>query len=382
MNGKVKSILFKVEIEGRGVVNYDSNDQKYVAYRNSILYSKDRNIQHSNVLFAKKIWTSKENDVNNGKDLDYKLKISGNSLRNAIFSNDSIEFNTKIAHTPNLLHYYMASVPTLLRGGLWTDHNYKRKGPIGIGDAIQSNNAQSSIEIFTKSGVKESQEDTGKSDTSLYYKETVGDITYESRCTIDLKNLQFISCDDLFDRKAFSSDTFEDYVINGEKYIGYKHYLSKSLPMLKNLELGYYMMNGSIIQIPEHGILLDNETVLYLTKELFKRVLSLNINKSTSYAQVKSLKIKFVIDSIDNKFSDSNGWIDINTEGDIDNLSFDAHEFYTKFDAEEANAIREEYVKVFEKTARDKKLEREKNVEEKRTNRKNKKNITETEIDE
>jgi len=47
---KVKSILFRATLEGKGVVNFDSNDQKYMWNQ---LKNKERST-HDNVSFAKK----------------------------------------------------------------------------------------------------------------------------------------------------------------------------------------------------------------------------------------------------------------------------------------------------------------------------------------
>ena len=69
---KVKNIIFKLEIQGDGIVNMDSNDQKWIHNGfNSILRT---NGNYNNVSFAKK------NFYKDGDSLNFKIKISCGSI--------------------------------------------------------------------------------------------------------------------------------------------------------------------------------------------------------------------------------------------------------------------------------------------------------------
>ena len=89
------------------------------------------------------------------------------------------------------------------------DYQYKKKSALTLTSAVQTNNALSSIEVGTTSGVKNTDEN--KSDNTLHYHETIGDITYLATGVIDLMQLQFVSMDEIFDRLALNSDYFNVY---------------------------------------------------------------------------------------------------------------------------------------------------------------------------
>lgn len=330
MTKTVKNILVKLELDGKGIVNYDSNDQKYMARKTRTLKN---NTNYSNIMFAKKNFIKVGETENNEPILDYKIKISNNSLNNAVFSDSQVENNTAIAHHKMLLYMNMATVSSILRGYLWTDGGFKKSSILTLCDAVQSNNAQSSIEIFTKSGVKNKNEGSDVSDTSLFFKETVGDITYETIGNIDLKKLQFISCDSLFDRLALNPDDFEIY----------KQFLNKNLPNSEYIKLDYYLLKNTIVNIPEYGILFNNDNIVYMVKELIEKILSINIQKKGSFAKTKSLKIKLVYDSLIDTFENSENWITITSREDINNLNFETNFIYIPVNKEESLRIRTEF---------------------------------------
>lgn len=338
MSGKVKNILIKLELEGRGVVNYDSNDQKHMVRQTDM---SGAYTYHNNVMFAKKSFTRKGEVDDKGREkLDYRLKLSNNFLSNAVFSKNQIEANTAIAHHDMLLYMNIASIPSILRGYLWTDHAFKKNSVLTLTDAIQTNEAQSSIDVFTKSGVKETKEsESDIGDTSLYFKETVGDITYESIGNIDLKNLQFISCDNLFDRMAFNSDMFETY----------KKFLSKQLPNSDDMSLGYYMLDNTIVNIPELGILFNEEQIQFMIKHLLRDIVGIGVYKKGGYVKTGNLKIKLVKDPLIDTFNNEDGWITIENEDDIQNLNFEIDYAYSLVDEEELVEIRKEFEEELKK---------------------------------
>lgn len=337
---KIKNILIALEFEGNGVVNYDSNDQKYMCNRTQYLKSISRN---SNVSFAKKSFTKNDDDT-----LNYKLKVSSDCLKNDMSKYDMVSKNPNIIHHLMLLYSYIASPIGIIFGYLFMakdDKLYKKSSVITLCDAEQICNAQSSLEVFSRSGTKESNEGTDKSDNSFYYKETVGNIRYATIGNIDLMKLQLVSCDELFDRKAFVSDDFK----------AYKDFLSKRMPGFTS-ELNYYQLIDSIIRIPEYGILLTNENQVFLVKEALKRLLGINIRRKNAYCKTASLKIKLVVDPTVDTHNNPNNWITISSVADIDALTFESQFYYELVDIAAAIELRKEFKKNLDDV---KKLEKE-----------------------
>ena len=177
----IKNILLKLELEGQGIVNYDSNDQKYILNDTHL----KNVIKSDNVSYAKK--TFYQND--DGK-LSFKIKISNDSLKHSMFGQDMISQNPNIVHHDYLLYNYIASPTGFLRGYLFPKKigdTQKKSSPISLCDAEQTCNAKSAIEVFSRSGEKISNDGTSdKGDTTFYFKETIGKIKYESIGAIDL----------------------------------------------------------------------------------------------------------------------------------------------------------------------------------------------------
>lgn len=322
---KIKNVNFEINLKGNGLVNFDSGDQKYLWNRESKDGNKNKfsSIDNNNV-YAKKVYYRTEDNK-----LEYKNKISSDSLRNSIFRGDAIAVNPTISHNKNLLYQFIGSTVGLMRGYMFAgDETIKRKSPLTITSAIQTNNAESYMEFHARSGQKKKNDDSDKSDTTIFNKETIGDITYKSEGFINIQSLEFISCDPIFDRYSFNSD---DYNV-------LKFFLNKSLPNF-NSDLGYYTLKTSAINVAEYGLKLTNEQIVYLIKETLKRILNINIVRATSYAKVESLKIELVTDVINPK---NNVWVEIKTEEDIDNLQFEVEEYYVLSDESEAKKQREE----------------------------------------
>jgi len=314
---KVKNILFKMELEGNGVVNCDSNGQKWIW--NEISGGKYET--DNNLIFAKKNIYQKSNG-----EYDYKIKISSNCLRHNIFIDDIPFQSPNILHNNYLLVSMLASPAIINRGHLFAlnedeiDKTIRRKSVLCIIDAEQTNNCKSKIELMTVSGEK-------ISDTSLFNKETVGDITYETDGNIDLMQMQFISCSKNLDRLAFNPDLFPLY----------SELLKKRLPSF-NSELKYYRITNSVVELPEYGFLLSNTDVVELTKNLLYKMLKMNIYKSGSSVVTSKLKIKLVYDVFNDKKNNSDGWIEL-TKDVIDNLNFENENFYTEYDFENAKTL-------------------------------------------
>lgn len=335
---KVKNILFRMNLNGNGIVNYDSNEQKWVYSNLPTEKFNHMKTRHDNVSYAKKRF------FGSGDNANSKIVISSDCLRHNIFIKESQTQSPNLIHNEALLYSFIASPTSLLRGYLFAkDETLKRSGALSITDATQTNDSVSTLETFSRSGAKNTDVDKEGSDNSFYKKEVIGDITYETFGVIDLMKLQFVSCDQIFDRYAFNPDLFPFY----------KQLIGAKLPNF-NSELGYYQQIGSDIKIPEYGFMLSNENVLFIVKDLLKKLLSLNITKKNAFANVASLEYKLVFDPIQDTMYSEDNWVPVTSQTDIDSIDFEMESFYQLEDTETSEKVRQSLIDNYEaiKTAK------------------------------
>jgi len=342
---KVKNVKFEIELEGHGIVNYDSDKQKFVWVKQNVDESaKQRlsvlNLKNTNNKFAKKHYFRNENG-----DLDYIIKISTDCLRQAIFSGDAIVINPKIAHHKILLNSFIGSPLGLLRGYMFgNDEVIKSNSAITVTAPKQTNNSLSSMELCSRSGEKREKDDSGNGDTTLFNKETIGDITYSARGFFNISALEFKSADTNHGRYSFNPD---DYSI-------LKTFLTKNLPNF-DTEPAYYQLITASTEAGEYGIKLTSEQIVYLIKEGLKRVYNVNILRSGAYVTLSKMRVQLVGDVLNPQ---NNKWVDITSISDIDNLDFEVEEYYTKIEESQTlkdREIMEENFKIDVQKRKDKK---------------------------
>lgn len=324
---KVKGILFNFDLVGTGIVNFDNKDQRFQWNQ----LSGKPHCKYDNVNFAKKNWYKDENG-----ELTYKVKISSDCLRNAIFKTDFQCQSPNIADNELIFLIFLSSPASILRGYQFTTkvYPYKKKSTVTITDAEQTCDAVSNIEIGSTSGLKITDEN--KSDTTLHYHESVGNIKYSGAGAIDLKELQFLSMDQVFDRMALNSDLFDNY----------SKFLKTKLPSF-NSTPKYYYIDGTSVKIPELGVVFSDEDVVTLVKEFFKRLLSLNISRRNSYAKIYGLKIKFIYDCTVDTLNENENWITIKNESEVP--EFEPENFYVEeVDFDKAKELRFAFEKAIE----------------------------------
>lgn len=328
MEKKVIGINFKMEMSGRGIVNYDSSDQKYLLFKRNELSSNGTG-SDKNFKLSKKVFTE------NG----YKVKISQECLRHSIYQNEVDNFTTSIMYSPNILSNYIGSKAILTRGYMFAptkeskQETLKRTSCLNITDAIQMFDPESSDDAKkTKLAI----EMVTGADQSIVNIENVGDIKYDAIGSINLKEMSFISTDPLFDRLCVNDDwcqegQYFDTVLKnnlGENYG--KH--------------GYFTNVNKIFttKFGESGILLNDHVIVDLTKYLFKLLAQTEIKRTGSFAKVSSLKYQFIYDGFDSTFSDDKNWIEIKSSDDIESINFEPHHFYVECSEEDVTASKSE----------------------------------------
>jgi hypothetical protein len=308
---------------------------------------------HSNVSYAKKNFYRDEN----GK-LNYKIKISSDCLRNNMFRNDLVAQTPSIQHNDVLLYSYIATPLGMIRGYMFTSKEVlKRKSPLTITDAEQTSNNKSYMEFKAKSGEKNTEKDKVDSDTTIFNKETVGEIFYEAEGNINLSDLQFVGCDSIFDRVSFNSDLYESL---------YKPYAEMNIPNFQ-AQLGFFTLTSSVVDMSEYGLKLSNENVVFLTKETLKKLLGIAILRNNSFARTHSLKVKLVYNPLVDTFKNEEGWITIKTIEDINNLDFNVEDFYSIVEESKAKKLRQNIEEAYQQEQQKKKDKKAKDKKAKTT---------------
>lgn len=369
---KTKQIILRGKLKGHGIVNYDSNEQKFAYIKahkiknnsNDVITvslpdipRKEDGSFADNVLYAKKVFMM-DKDSN---EISSRLKISSNLLRHTIFG-EVPHTNPIISGDPLMMTTFVLSPVGLVRGYMFTTRkdseegglSYARKSALTITDAIQSENdsAMTHFEVHNREGVKD--------DASLFYKESCGDVEYDFMAVIDFKTLRFFSCDPKFGRMAMNPD-FAEKIAAGV--------LQSHFGKQVQFETGGFTDVAQNIgkRYAEYGIFFGDKTVEFLAKKTMKNIFGINISRAGAFASLTGLKAKVVkniiTDTFDediswNDLSDEYGWTTINTVEDIDNMDFGTIEtFYEKVSDDDLMKSSELYKKFDEnhKKARDEK---------------------------
>lgn len=310
-----KSILFKLSLKGNGVVNYDDENQKYMLGKHC---GVDIDWSNKNYNLAKKSYSKKEGD----DKATYNLKISSTCLRHSLFEDDYKATNPNISKLDVCMADFISSVPGLLRGYMFTTRGssdgveggdkgecFILKSPITLTNAEECTGAIPSLEVNSPSGykpVKEEKED--KSSASFYYTENVGDVAYQAKGVIDLKQMQFLSDDLFFGRMAIKNQWLE-----GDRLLD-KVFMNRygRIPYTE----GFFTSTKGVFgdRIAEHGVKFDDEFVRFLVCEALKRLASISIKRAGAYAETDSLQIKIVDDGTIDKFNSEEGWQEVTPE--------------------------------------------------------------------
>lgn len=332
---EINEILFRIKLEGKGIVNNDSNEQKWAFLGEDSKFTSHLKSNHKNVTYAKKNFYRNDND-----ELYYKIKISSDALRYNMFRKDLVSQSPSIQHHDALLYSYVASPLGMIRGYMFASNKetVKRGSPLTITDAEQISKNKTYLETHSRSGEKDIHENKEGSDTSFFKKESVGDIEYLALGSIDLGELQFISADSVYDRYSLNPDKYENF---------YEKYAKLNIPNYEG-KLGYYSMITAKSDLGEYGLKLSNETVKFLVSDIFKRLLDINIKKAGSYAKIKSLQIKFPPKPVMGSNENEDGWINIDSISDIENLDYDIKEKYVIQDESAAKEMRIDIEKAYQ----------------------------------
>lgn len=310
MSFGISNIDFKVLLSGRGVVNRDSESvAKRYAFHEGATIEKNQSFAKTSIT-AKLLKQGDEEDGERKKyQYERKTKISKNLLRNQIFVSEQpyqtshLLANLTSSSGSNYLPKMVSSFAHIVRGFLYArdgSNAYKRKSPLMISDAIQTNDELLKLEVGASSGIR--------TDTSFYFFDQAGDLKYEAIGSLDLVELGFISCDPLFDRQAFNSDNYEEVV----------DLLQSRLGLEPSPEMKHYRKIGSEVIMGERGMILSHKDCLKLAIMTFERIQKIFIKRTSGYAKTDAIQLVLTeANGIPFNFEKNEYTLNINRDTDV-----------------------------------------------------------------
>lgn len=301
MSKKVNKIQLKLTLEGRGLVNYNGNEVPSRFVRQMHSNGKINN----NGTFAKENIYKKIiiDEEGNEKSVDIPKKIiSSNLLRKMICGDENLVNADKLVSIPKLRVALLSQDNTIIRGFAVMNRstNLKRKSAISVSDAEQISDTATWLETRTAEGDRD--------DTSLFFKETCGSIEYSSDIFFDIKQLQFISTDDNYDRMSLTEKDVNGFIEHIDGRYG-----------KNNAKYGNWGTTHLNV-IGEQGIVLSDKVVTNIIRGTIKRMLDVNIQRAGAYAKTKDIEISLGYEGDVNDLSSKPEFTKINNIEDYDKL--------------------------------------------------------------
>lgn len=300
MKKKVNKITLILGLEGQGLVNYNGNRIPKRFLHEMISNGK----KNDNGSFAKEhIYTEEIIDADGKKktiEIPKKF-ISSNLIRKKITGDENSVNADKLMTNKKLRVAFLSQDNVMVRGfAALKNVNLKRAGAICVTNAEQTSNTKTYLETQTTEGERDSN--------SLFFKETCGQIEYESEIFFDIKQLHFISIDDNYDRMSLLETDVEDFVSNINKRYG------EGSAVFGNWGTTHLNVMG------EQGIWLSSKVVSNIIRETIKRVFEIDIKRAGSYARTKSIKIALGYEGDEIDLLVEPKYISINNISDYDKL--------------------------------------------------------------
>ena len=313
---KANKIEILLDIKGQGLVNYNGKKPHSRFVHDMI----DNGKVTTNGSFAKENIYYQETIGDDGNKKIIKIAkkiISGNLIRKEILGDENCVNADKLCSNNNLRIAFLSQDNVIARGftTLKDGVNLKRKGAFSVPDAEQTCGAITWLETRTSEGKK--------TENSLFFKEVCGNIEYSTKICVDVKQLQFISIDDNYDRMSLKETDVEGFVNHINKRYGDG-----------NATFGNWGTTHLNI-MGEQGIVLSSKVASNIIRETIKRILNVDIKRATSYAKTSSVSISigYPNDSVDllakptyiniNKIEDYDKLVE-NVEFGVDFLAIDA----------------------------------------------------------
>ncbi len=276
----IKSVDFKIQAKGYGVVNWNGP---------TTLQSEGRIIDNHTLpkLRGFSNLTGKENE----KGFKYKkdpseinftenpLYISQNCIRHHLFRDQAFDLHYA---KDKSLQDVLASITGLIRGYVVPSSQCKRTSPLLLEDFVDQL-GNGNFEQFGQAGERDS--------SSFFSKTTFGETEYTAYGSISIEQLQFISLDKKFDRAAMiiTESQGEEVALAVQNFI-------KSLDSSRDPKAVFhsnYVRKGTIFEEGEVGILLDDTAIDILVKKTLQMLEELTIKQAKGYMYVETVEVDY-----------------------------------------------------------------------------------------
>lgn len=310
----IKSVDFKVRALGHGVVNWNGPTDV-----NGLINGNVRKIQNHSMpklrgYSNKRFKPDGSYSLKFADEVDFcktPLYISQNCIRHHLFRNNGLS-DLQDPIIAKKMDKLLCSITGLLRGYVIPATEDKRTSALLLTDFVDQKN-QGNFEQMGRSGSKEKRTTkTGEEkSTTLFSKTTFGDTEYVGYGSISIEQLQFISLSNKFSRRAM--------MINNEK--AGKEVAQKITDFI--IEIGgggatsakanyhhNYVRRGSVFDIGEEGILLNDKAIDILVNETLDLLKNLAIRQAKGYMYVDSIDVDY------NDSAGGHGMFRIKTDND------------------------------------------------------------------
>ncbi len=277
----IKSVDFKIKAFGHGVVNWNgptslSNEGKTV---DNHTLPKLRGYTNLTGRIKEETGYKYKKEATDINFKETPLYISQNCIRHHLFKEQA--FDLHYADKQNV-DEVLASLTGLIRGYVIPSSQFKRTSPLLIEDFVDQL-GNGNFEQFGQAGERDS--------SSFFSKTTFGDTQYEAYGSISIEQLQFISLDNKFDR---ASMVIED--TQGEELAQKITDFIKSLDTSREPKAVFhenYVRKGTIFDIGETGILLDETAIDILINTTVQMLQDLAIKQAKGYMYVDKLEVDY-----------------------------------------------------------------------------------------
>jgi len=292
----IRSIDFKIVAKGHGVVNWNGSlkmqpfeDGKNKPYEN---HTMPKLRGYNNI---SGYWDDGKPKYKYPNDVDFKktpLYISQNCIRHHLFRENSF-FDLQSKEVVENLDKLLCSMVGLVRGYVIPATENKRTSALLLEDFVDQL-GNGNFEQMTKSGSKEktANKQGKESSNSLFSKTTFGDTHYEAYGSISVEQLQFISLSNKFSRQTITYSMEKDRVNLAKKMTNFLNQLGNT-DKAEAVYHSNYVRRGSIYNIGEEGILLNDEAINIVVNETLKLFKNLVIRQAKGYMYVDEIEVDY-----------------------------------------------------------------------------------------
>lgn len=279
----VRSVDFKIEAHGHGVVNWNGT----ASLRSDVNGQEIKN----HALPKMRGFSSLSGKVKEANGYEYKksaseidpsktpMYISQNCLRHHLFRGQSHDMHEL---TEKNVTQFLCTVSGLLRGFVIPSKQWKRKSPLLMEDLVEQE-GNANFEQMSTSGARDSN--------SIFSKTTFGDTRYIGYGSINIEDLQFIVLDGKFDRAALNASKVDALALaeSIEKVLALTD--PERSPKVTFNES--YVRKGTIFSGGEAGLLLNNDAIAILVDVMLDMIEELSIQQAKGWMTVTNLTVDY-----------------------------------------------------------------------------------------